>query len=290
MQTSKYLVANDHDLAWGLTVSTVGHEDIHPGENYPTHGHADGYYFNPAKGRTLNEYQLLYIEEGEGEFHSATVPSAPLHAGDLFLVFPGEWHSYRPLPQTGWKSYWIGFRGPNMDIRVEAGFLRREKPIYHVGYSSELVRLYREALTAAQREEAYVQQLLAGMANHLIGLMYSLERNNELGQNHSHVDMINRARLRIRESLEQNVTIQQIAKEQGVSYSTFRKLFKEFTGVSPALYQQDLRLQRAKELLATTNLSIKEIAYRLCFDTPDYFSQKFKVKTGMKPRDYRDKQ
>lgn len=102
--------------------------------------------------------------------------------------------------------------------------------------------------------------------------------------------MINRARLRIRESLEQNVTIQQIAKEQGVSYSTFRKLFKEFTGVSPALYQQDLRLQRAKELLATTNLSIKEIAYRLCFDTPDYFSQKFKVKTGMKPRDYRDKQ
>ena len=287
MQTSKYLVANDHDLAWGLTVSTVGYDEILPGEEYPTHGHADGYYFNPKKGRTLNEYQLLYIEQGEGEFHSATVAAAPLRAGDLFLVFPGEWHSYQPKATTGWKSYWIGFRGPNMDQRVQAGFLSREKPIYHAGYSAEVIRLYRDALAAAQKEEAYVQQLLAGMVNHLVGLMYALERNHELGHNHAHVDMISRARLRIRESLEAPVTIQQIAEEEGVSYSTFRKFFKEFTGLSPALYQQDLRLQRAKELLATTDLSIKEIAYRLCFDTPDYFSQKFKAKTGMTPREYR---
>jgi AraC-like DNA-binding protein len=74
----------------------------------------------------------------------------------------------------------------------------------------------------------------------------------------------------------------------GVSYSNFRKLFKEFTGISPALYQQDLRLQRAKELLATTTLSIKEIAYRLRFESPDYFSSKFKIKTGKKPSEFRN--
>ena len=73
-----------------------------------------------------------------------------------------------------------------------------------------------------------------------------------------------------------------------VSYSNFRKLFKEFTGVSPALYQQDLRLQRAKELLTTTDLSIKQIAYQLRFESPDYFSSKFKIKTGMKPSDFRE--
>lgn len=74
-----------------------------------------------------------------------------------------------------------------------------------------------------------------------------------------------------------------------MSYSNFRKLFKEYTGMSPALYQQDLRLQRAKELLSTTRLTIKEIAYRLCFESPDYFSSKFKAKVGYKPSDYRDK-
>ena len=66
MQTSKYLVANMRDAQWGLTVSTVGHEEIQAGDPYPTQGHADGYYFDTRKGRELNEYQLLYQPEGEG--------------------------------------------------------------------------------------------------------------------------------------------------------------------------------------------------------------------------------
>jgi AraC-like DNA-binding protein len=119
--------------------------------------------------------------------------------------------------------------------------------------------------------------------------MYSLERNIELKtRNQSHFDMINRARLRIRESLESSLTIQQVAEDMGVSYSNFRKLFKEFTGISPATYQQDLRLQRAKELLSTTDMSIKEIAYRLNFESPDYFSAKFKIKTGRRPSELRN--
>ncbi|MBQ2129982.1 MAG: helix-turn-helix transcriptional regulator, partial [Prevotella sp.] len=81
--------------------------------------------------------------------------------------------------------------------------------------------------------------------------------------------------------------IQKIAEELGIGYSNFRKLFKEYTGVAPAMYQQELRLQRAKEMLSTTNISIKEIAYRLNFDSPDYFSAKFKIKTGRKPSDFR---
>jgi AraC-like DNA-binding protein len=158
-----------------------------------------------------------------------------------------------------------------------------------VGFSDAIVRLYRKAFDTAIEEAAYSQQLMAGIVNHLIGMMYSLERNIELSRNQQHVDMVNRARLRIRESLESSLTIQQVAEEMGVSYSNFRKLFKEHTGLSPATYQQDLRLQRAKELLTTTDASIKEIAYRLNFDSPDYFSAKFKQKTGRKPSELRSK-
>ena len=287
MQISKYLLANDRDALWGLTVSTVGYEEISPGDAYPTRGHADGYYFEFERGRELPEYQLLYLTEGEGTFRSTTFRETTIREGDLFLLFPDEWHTYRPNPRTGWKSYWIGFKGRNMDDRVRAGFLTPQKPIYHVGFSDEIVSLYREAYETAQIEAAYVQQLLAGMVNHLIGLMYSLERNIQLGRNKTHVDMISRARLRIRESLESDLTIQQVADEMGVSYSNFRKLFKEHTGISPAIYQQDLRLQRAKELLSTTDMSIKEIAYRLNFESPDYFSAKFKIKTGRRPSELR---
>lgn len=288
MQISKYLVVNPRDVQWGLTVSTVGYEEIGVADTYPTRGHADGYYFDIDKGRVLNEYQLLYITEGEGIFNSAHAKDIPLKAGDLFLLFPDEWHTYHPTGKNGWKSYWIGFKGKNVDDRVKAGFLSVYKPIYHVGFSADIIRLYEEAYKRAQEEAPYSQQILAGIVNHLVGLMYALERSMELSKDHTRVDMINLARLRIRESLEVDLTIQQVAEELGVSYSNFRKLFKEFTGISPALYQQDLRLQRAKELLATTTLSIKEIAYRLRFDSPDYFSSKFKIKTGKKPSEFRN--
>lgn len=288
MQISKYLVVNSRDVQWGLTVSTVGYEEIEATDVYPTRGHADGYYFDIDKGRVLNEYQLLYITEGEGIFNSAHAKDIPLKAGDLFLLFPGEWHNYHPTGKNGWKSYWIGFKGKNVDDRVKAGFLSVDKPIYHVGFSADIIRLYEEAYKRAQEEASYSQQILAGIVNHLVGLMYALERSMELSKDRTRVDMINLARLRIRESLEVDLTIQQVAEELGVSYSNFRKLFKEFTGISPALYQQDLRLQRAKELLATTTLSIKEIAYRLRFESPDYFSSKFKIKTGKKPSEFRN--
>ena len=287
MQTSKYLLATERDAEWGLTISTVGKEDIAPMEDYPTKGHADGYYFDLTKGRTLDEYQLLYQPEGEGVFRSAHCQETPIKAGDLFLLFPGEWHTYHPIREKGWKSYWIGFKGKNIDDRVRHHFLAPEKPIYHVGYSNEIINLYEEAYRIAVEEAAFHQQTLAGIVNHLIGLMYSLERNIELNKDSKHVDIINKARLRIRESLEEDLTIQDLAQELGVSYSSFRKLFKEHTGFAPALYQQNLKLQRAKELLSTTDESIKEIAYRLNFESPDYFSSKFKNQTGMKPSDFR---
>jgi len=289
MQQSKYLLASERDLLWGLTVSTVGYEEIAPGDPYPTKGHADGYYFDVKRGRVLNEYQLLYNPEGEGIFQSEHCPEKRLGPGDMFLVFPGVWHTYHPLAHTGWKSHWIGFRGRNMDDRVKAGFLSPAKPIYHVGYSGTIETLYNSAYRHAMEEAAFSQQVMAGIVNLLIGQMYSLERNIQLNKNQTQVDMIRRAQMRIRESLESSLSIQELAESLGVSYSNFRKLFKEYTGLSPAVYQQELRLLRAKELLSTTDLTIKEIAYRLSFDSPDYFSAKFKAKMGCKPSEMKNR-
>lgn len=287
MQDSKYLVANERDAQWGLVVNTVGYDEVGPDEDYPTKGHGDGYYFDVERGRVLDEYQMLYLIEGEGVFSSEHVKNVHIKAGDIFLLFPGEWHTYHPLPGVAWKSYWIGYKGSNMDERMQYNFLSLDKPVYHVGFSSDIVYLYNSAIKAAKEEAAYSQQILAGIVNNLLGHMYALERNMELNRRGGYVDMINKARLRIREGVESKITVQEIAAELGSSYSNFRKLFKEYTGMSPALYQQDLKLQRAKELLSTTDMSIKEIAYRLNFDSPDYFSSKFKVKIGCKPSEYR---
>ena len=287
MQDSKYLVANDRDEQWGLVVNTVGYDELGVGDPYPTKGHGDGYYFDVERGRVLDEYQLLYLVEGVGVLSTSAVKNVRLKAGDMFLVFPGVWHTYHPVEGNVWKSYWIGFKGRNMDDRMNYGFLSVDKPVYNIGYSSDVVMLYRTAIKAAKEEGACSQQLLAGIVNNLLGLMYSLERNMKLNRRGGYVEMIAKARIMIREGVESKITVHEIAAELGSSYSNFRKLFKEYTGMSPALYQQNLRLQRAKELLSSTDMSIKEIAYRLNFDSPDYFSSKFKAKVGCKPSEYR---
>ena len=286
---SKYLLASERDAEWGLTISTVGYEKIDPWEAYPTKGHAYGYYFNIDKGRVLDEYQLLYQPEGEGVFESAHIPETRIKPGDIFLLFPGEWHTYRPLSDKGWTSYLIGFKGKNIDDRVKAGFLSPDKPIYHVGFNNDIISIFEKAMKIADSEDPNYQQTLAGIVNYLIGQMYYLERNCELKKNSDQVDLIAKSKVMIRESLETCITIQEIAQKLGISYSSFRKLFKEYTGIAPAMYQHNLRLQLAKELLTSTDESIKEIAYRLNFGSPDYFSSKFKAKIGMKPSDFREK-
>ena len=163
-----------------------------------------------------------------------------------------------------------------------------EKPVYHVGFSNDIVHLYKLAIATAKEEPVHCQQILAGVVNNLLGLMYSLERKMELSRKGGYVDMINKARLRIRDGVEEKITVQEIAAELGSSYSNFRKLFKEYTGLSPAFYQQDLKLQHAKELLSTTDMSIKEIANKLNFSSISFFGKYVRKKLGMSPKHYRE--
>ena len=284
----KYIVENEQDLLWGMSITTVGMEHILPGEDYPTSGHKDGYSFNPEKGRVLHEYQLLYFPEGRGAFSSAHGGRHSVQPGWMALLFPGEWHTYRPEPAVGWKQYWIGFKGSIAEGIVKNGFLSVEKPIFHLGYNEEIVRLYARAMEVTQREEACFQQVLAGIVTYLLGLTYSIAKNRQFNKNQPLVDRINQARLRMYEEMETPVTVQEIVSDLNMSYSSFRKLFKEYTGVSPAHYFQDIRLQRAKDLLTTTSLPIKDIAYRLNFETPEYFSAQFKRKIGKKPTEFRE--
>lgn len=57
----KYLIVNERDKRFGLSVTTVGFQAIRAGSVYPPRNHPDAYYFTAQKGRVLHEYQLVYI-------------------------------------------------------------------------------------------------------------------------------------------------------------------------------------------------------------------------------------
>lgn len=287
MEPIKYIAQNLSDERWGLMVSTVGFQSVKPGEQYPPALHNREYMFRPERGRVLQEYQLVYIVEGEGELETSSSGRHAVRAGDMFLLFPGEWHTYAPDSATGWSEYWIGFRGANIDHRVREGFFSIDKPMYQIGINQTIIALYKEAIEQATRQEPFFQQLLAGMVNHLLGLMFMTSRNNSMQTHGVMPDIVARARVYMQEAVERDITMPDVAAYLNISYSTFRHIFKRYTGMAPAQYFINLRLFRAKELLRGSTISIKEISYKLCFESPEYFSTLFKSRTGMSPSEFR---
>ena len=86
----KYLTIGPLDEHWGIFTTTVGQQHVKPQSNYPALKHPDTYCFKPQLGRTLNEYQLVYIHEGKGYFESASIKRREVKAGTIILLFPDE--------------------------------------------------------------------------------------------------------------------------------------------------------------------------------------------------------
>ncbi len=284
--TSIYLLSNEQDARWGLTVSTVGYQHIAPGDPYPPKGHPQQYAFQTGKGRVLDEYQFVYISHGRGVFESRSFGKAEVAEGDMFLLFPDEWHNYHPDPETGWDEYWIGFKGLNIDSRVDSGFFRPYEPLFHVGLNEDIVRLYRNAIAIAQEQGIGYQQMLGGVANMLQGYSSALNRHNAF-EDRQTARAMHRAKVIMTERFGQKIGPADVAGAIGMGYSKFRRLFKEYTGYAPLQYLQELRLQRSKQLLASTNLGLKEIADLVGYDNADYFSTAFKKKNHISPTNYR---
>lgn len=287
MFSIKYIAQNEQDEQWGLTVCSTGTQHVLPGETYPPPVHEIGYMFDPSKGRIINEYQLVYIVEGKGTLTTASAGTLRIHSGDIFQIFPNEWHTYSPDPETGWREYWIGFQGIDIDSRVKAGFFSQKSPVYRIGLNEVLVHLYKEAITVAQRQEPHFQQLLAGIVNYQLGIVFT-SHNNRKFNDKINPSIIDKARYFMQENIERAIEMPEIAEFLNISYSTFRRMFKTYTGMAPAQYYMSMKVQRAKDMLRSTTMSVKEVSFALHFETPEYFSRIFKKKTGMTPSQFRE--
>ena len=174
-----------------------------------------------------------------------------------------------------------------MDSRVSAGFFQKENPVYNIGYSEYVISLYSEAIRVAQSQEKYFQQLLAGIVNHLLGIVFSTHENRKLMESSSPM-LIDNARSYMQSMVENDIKMPEVAAYLNMSYSSFRHMFKQYTGMAPSQYYINLKIQKAKEMLRSTSATIKEISYHLHFDTPEYFTKIFRKKTGMSPSRFRE--
>lgn len=100
--------------------------------------------------------------------------------------------------------------------------------------------------------------------------------------------VINKARAYLaREYQNSGVTLNDVSSHVCMSNSHFCTIFSQEMGVTFTEYLTELRMNRAKELLRTTQMRSSDIAYAVGYNDPHYFSYLFKKHTGMTPRDFR---
>lgn len=283
----KYLTSSEADKNWGLFLNVAGSVKIDANQTYPSDNHPSEYFFNWKEGRVLKEFQINYITEGEGILENQ-FGTFNLKKGAVFITFPEIWHRYKPLIKTGWTENYIGFDGSMARKLISFPLFSPEHPVFYPGIKEEFLDSYLKIFDLVEKEQPGFQHIASGMIIKLLGYIISFEKQKGFSGKRI-ANVIEAIRFEIRQELEKELDLKAMAINHNVSYSYFRKMFKKYTGVSPGQYHLQLRIIRAKELLVSTDKSVKEISYELGFQSIFYFSNMFKKKVGITPSNFRNK-
>ena len=126
---------------------------------------------------------------------------------------------------------------------------------------------------------AYLHELL-----NIIARKYALRQGSVNPRGESR---INAACRRIYKNIASPPSAQQLAAEGCLSVSRFLHLFREVTGKSLTEFMVSIRIERAKSLLAETDMSVREIAEAVGYEDQNYFSRSFRKVVGCSPREFR---
>jgi AraC-like DNA-binding protein len=276
-----YLPVTEKDKAWGNYVVGAGCFSVEPGAGY-NNTPCQKYSFHCQEGRILQDYALVYVTRGDGIFRSETCGELNVETGDVIALFPGEWHTYHPSMQNGWDEYWVIFNGETPNHMQRNGILSPQKALLKPGLDSELHQQMVHILGLIESRRIGYEQLAASETTRLIAAILALDRMKPGKESHFE-QKIHEARCLLEEHHQTEVDMETIAEKLNISYSYFRKLFRDMVGLTPHQYLLQVRISKAKEMLESQNLSVKEISAAVGFLDELYFSRLFKKKTGVAP-------
>lgn len=269
---------------WGLHLCGVGTRLTPP--HVPYQVYEDGAPYQWDKGRVLTDYSFVYLTQGQGLFQLRGTRPLPVRAGDVLLIRPGVWHNYAPEEHTGWKEYWVMFNGREAGKLVSQVSLPRRAPLIRYGEDKALHHLFIQILETAAESPPCSDMIEAGLILQMGALIQSrLQLQREQGDREE--SFVRQAKLRLAAAGAAPVDMAALAREVGVSYPHFRRVFKQSTGVPPHQYWLNLRINAAKQLMEETEMKLSDVARSVGFEDPYYFSRLFKQRAGVSPSQWR---
>ncbi|MGX6740651.1 helix-turn-helix domain-containing protein [Streptomyces xantholiticus] len=232
--------------------------------------------------RTLDHHVAVVISAGSGWYRTADGRRTTVTAPALIWLTPGVPHHYGPDPTAGWDESFVDFTGPATSTYTELGYIQADRPVVPLSDAAGARAAVGRIARAARRDNPLLH-VETGAAVH--ELLVALRRARaDLGPDG---DPVLTALAR---DAFQPLSVAEHAARHGMTPAELRTAVRRGAGCSPKDYLLGIRLGRAKELLAGTELPVAAVARRIGYEDPAYFSRLFTRRVGLAPIRFREQQ
>lgn len=233
-------------------------------------------------GRVIPYYNLHLIMRGTLYWSSERMPAEViLGPGDAFCLFPEVVHHYRAMPSDPPRMVFLGFDGPAASDTTELLGLAPENPVLRGLPVKRFLPHVRLLPTNFGRHD---DQRLLRPTEFLVRFLGELITGAGAAPNRSgRGSVLERARILIDTHCTEDIGVEDIADNVGLSRSYFSKAFAREFSITPREYLWNKRLDQARELLTRTTLSITEIALSVGYADLYTFSHSYRRRFGHAP-------
>lgn len=252
-------------------------------------------YFPKAAGHDrqrpqgAKEHILIYCSQGKG---IVTLGSreTELHAHEAILIPKGMAHAYHAHADDPWTIYWAHVTGEETEDYLT--FLPESPMRFPVSEAceKEAVALFKQAYRLLSSN--YALPTLICLSQLMRLLLSTLIFNNTKYAPHLRVPTgrdLHETISYLCDHSSEPLSLERLAAQAKMSGRTFARLFQRQTGISPMQYLTQQRIKHARHLLTSTTLTVSEIARRVGYEDPYYFSRVFSKETALSPRQYRER-
>ena len=229
-------------------------------------------------------YNLHLVLDGKGYLYTDRA-TYELTQGQGFLYGPGIRQSYHSDKDKPWNIRWVHFYGIDLSQFLDGKGLD-EPWLFSLSDIAPFRELFDQLLETGRGYQVDDEYKIAGLLYQLLTRLQATAAQLNVPINQT-ADKIRSVANYIRSHSNQPFTLEEAAAIANYSPHYFSRRFSEILGISFPQFLLESRLLRAKQLLISTQLSIKQIALDTGFSQSSYFATCFRQAEGMTPQQFR---